>query len=431
MKPSLWGRLNSIFEWFKRNAFLKMLYRLPFASSLYHFSLALLGAVLYGFPSRKIQVIGITGTKGKTTTVDLLHAILSASDKKTALLSSVFVKIGDHVERNPFGNSMPGRFFIQHFLRRAASAGCEVAAIEVTSQGVLLSRHRFIRFAAALITNLAPEHIEAHGSFENYREAKANFLRYVAKQGSKVFVNREDQGCEYFFQIIPAEQIVSYSTENLPMLSENIAHVLPGQMGRENIAAVASVARFFGVGEGAIKTGLENFKGVPGRVEYIQKEPFAVVVDYAHTPDSLRAIYSAFRAEGATRYKLQATRLICVLGAAGGGRDKWKRAPMGQVAGEMCDEIVLTNEDPYDEQPEDIIDQIAEGCSQTENHKSHVLKIIDRREAIKKAISLARPGDAVILTGKGSETSIHIAGGKTIPWNEREVVQEILRSRTS
>lgn len=391
---------------------------------VYHFLLAFVGAVFYGFPSRKIKVIGITGTKGKTTSVELLHAVLNGAGHKTAALSSVHIKIGDETKKNMTGNSMPGRFFIQKFLRDAVRAGCEYAVIEVTSQGVLYHRHRFVRFAVAAITNIAPEHIEAHGSFEQYREEKAKFLRYAAGMDARVFINHEDQGCEYFFQDLPAERTQMYATESLRNFSESSFVGLPGIFNRENVALVAAIARYCGVSDSDIEKSLKNFKGVPGRMEYVQREPFAVVCDYAHTPDSLRAVYGAMRQEA--RGKGQGVgRLICVLGAAGGGRDKWKRPLMGQIAGEMCDEVILTDEDPYGEIPENIIEDIFSGISKS-NIKAQISKIVDRKEAIEKAISLARPGDTVVMTGKGSETSIHIAGGKTIRWNEKEVAETVL-----
>ncbi len=413
---------DAFFEGLKRNPFLKFLYKFPAADKAYHLVLAWLGAVRYGFPSHEVKVIGVTGTKGKTTSVELLAAILEAAGEKTALLSSVRIKTGDKEEKNQRGNSMPGRMYIQHFLRRAANSGCRYAVIEVTSQGAVLSRHRFIRFAAAAITNLAPEHIEAHGSFENYRAAKLKFLRRAALQGAPVFVNTDDAASRYFQDALPPGAVRLYSAKDLPELPANVRQILPGKFNLENIALAAALSRQFGAPEEAIHKALREFGGVPGRAEYIQREPFAVVVDYAHTPDSLRAIYNAVKEHASGK-------LICVFGAAGGGRDRWKRPEMGKIAAENCAEIILTDEDPYDEDPGRILADIKSGISNSQLPISKVSEILDRSEAIREALRRARPGDAVVITGKGSEQSIHLAGGKVILWNDREEAEKALKSR--
>ncbi len=392
-----------------------------FLRRIYHYVWALFGAVLYRFPSRKLMVIGVTGTKGKTTTVNIMYSLLIASGKKAALLSSAGVAINGKREKNATGNSMPGRAYIQRFLRRAVAAGCEYAVIEVTSQGIVLSRHRFIRWGAAAITNIAPEHIEAHGSFENYREAKLSFLRYAAEQGATIFINKEDEPSVYFGEHVPRAQTIFYSSEGLKELPEKTRALFPGKFNRQNIALAFTMLKGLGLPEETIETAIEVIEGVPGRAEFIQREPFRVVVDYAHTADSLKAIYEAIR-ESSPSLAARSSRLICVLGAAGGGRDKWKRPEMGKVAAEHCDEIILTDEDPYDEKPEEIVNQIAKGFFPNTNYS----QILDRKEAIREAIKRARPDDAVVITGKGSETSIHLAHGKTIPWSDREVVKAIL-----
>ncbi len=417
----------------------KFFYKLPGLVWFYHFLWAILGAVFCGFPGRDTFVVGITGTKGKTTTLELLNAILEAAGKKTALLSSLRVKIGDRSEKNKLGNSMPGRAYIQRFLRRAVRAGCQYALIEVTSQGVVLSRHRFVNWNAGVLTNVAPEHIESHGSFEKYRKAKLDFLRYVGEKKGKVIINKKDENAGFFLDALERFRPAAYSGDEdevvrlLPKLSPHGSaagvvrqeSVLSG-FNRDNVAAAVAIIHDIGIGDDVIEEALQHFRGVPGRMEFVQRGPFAVVVDYAHTPDSLKKVYTFLRATCDMR---QATRLICVLGAAGGGRDKWKRPEMGKIAAEYCDEIILTNEDPYDEDPLTIINQIEEGvrvglCSS--QRQSTVHKLVDRREAIKKAISLAKDGDVVILTGKGSEEWIHVGKGKKIPWDERKIVEEVL-----
>lgn len=415
---------DAIFERLKRNPFLRGLYKFPAAAGMYHFFLSWLGAAAYGFPSREVKVIGITGTKGKTTAVEMLSAILSATGAKTAHLSSVSMKVGDYVEKNRMGNSMPGRFFIKEFLSKARRAGCTYAVVEVTSQGVLMHRHRFIRWFAAGLTNIAPEHIEAHGSFENYRASKLAFLAAAADQGGKVFINADDTPSLFFTENIKVAAVIKYSAKDLPHLPSSAANVLPGRFNLENIALVRAIALYLGVSEKDFSAALAGFRGVPGRAEFVQREPFAVVVDYAHTPDSLRAIYETLRS------KLSApnSKLICVLGAAGGGRDRWKRPEMGKAAAKYCDEIILTDEDPYDEDPGRILAEVKSGISNTQFPISKVSEILDRGEAIREAVRRAGAGDAVVITGKGSEELIHIAHGKIIPWSDKVAAEKALRS---
>lgn len=383
--------------------------------SAYHYFWALSSAIFYGFPSKKIKVIGITGTKGKTSSVEILSAILESAGKRTAFTSSLRVKIGNHSEKNLSGDSMPGRNFLQKFLRRAVKAKAEYAIIEVTSEGAVQGRHCFINWDIAALTNLHPEHIEAHGSLENYRQAKLSFLEYAMRRGAKIFLNQNDSGSEYFFQRLPTEAVTFFSQSLIPELPPKVFEVLGGDFNRDNIALAIAIAEFLNIDSVSIRRGLAEFRGIPGRLEYVQRQPFAVIVDYARTPDSLEAVYQAV--------KPKKGRLIGVLGSAGGGEDKWKRPVFGKIAAEYCDEIILTNEDPFDENPERILEEIWAGVK---NKK--VRKILDRKNAILEAIKEARPGDAVIITGKGSGAWIRVAKGKKIPWSERLTVEEALEA---
>jgi UDP-N-acetylmuramoyl-L-alanyl-D-glutamate--2,6-diaminopimelate ligase len=408
--------------------------------SVYHFLWAWTGARLHRHPSKKLFVIGVTGTKGKTTTLELINAILENAGKRTALLSSLRIKIGDVSEKNKVGNTMPGRAFLQKFLRRAVYAGCNYAIVEVASQGVVQHRHRFIHWNMGVLTNLAPEHIESHGSFENYREAKLDFLEYVIKEGGKVFLNRDDKNFDFFIEALGDHDPITYSKDDeflhdsLPHIrstrmrrDNSVPHFLMSPFNEENIAVAAAIAKELGIANKIIEDAILEFEGVPGRMEFIHVDDYTAVVDYAHTPESLEAAYIAAKPKPSPNFPNP--RLICVLGAAGGGRDTWKRPSMGAIVADHCDDIILTTEDPYDEDPEAIINEIASGIPTPLPEGHTVQKISDRTQAIKKAISLAREGDVVIGTGKGSEDWIHIADGKKISWNERAVFEAALKDK--
>lgn len=378
---------------------------------LYHRFVAWWGDLRYGHPSRKLFVIGVTGTKGKSLTIELINAVLQEAGEKTAVLSSVKERIAGEERQNKSGNTMPGRGYVQKFLAAAVQAGVKYALVEVTSQGVVQHRHEHIEWDAALCINLHPEHIESHGSFDNYREAKLDFFRYIAnspKARKVFFINKEDEHADYFVKAA----------------GDNERHFFSGTFIKANYAAAEAVGRAFGIKEETIQKALEEFKGLPGRMEAIQDKPFKVIIDYAHTPDSLEEVYKTLGIQ--LKINKSAGRLICVLGSAGGGRDKWKRPKMGEAAGRNCDFIIVTNEDPWDEDPMEIIEAVAEAA---EKSGKPTARIVDRQEAIDKAIAEAREGDIVVITGKGSETAIRMAGGKELPWSEREAVMKALADR--
>lgn len=398
-----------------------------FFKSTYHCLLAWLGSVIYNRPSRQIYVLGVTGTKGKSTVLELVNAILEKAGKKTALLSSVRIKIDVLTEKNLTDNTMPGRFFIQKFLRQAVDAKCDYALLEVTSEGVRQYRHRFIDFDTALFLNLAREHIESHGSFEKYRSTKVSFFSDVAifsKKSRKLFfINQEDLNNGFFVDAVRGRGEVYYFNreefliKKLGRRRSALGDWLSADFNLENAAAAARVTEILGIDWPTIKSALSSYKGLEGRMDSIQEKPFRVVVDYAHTPDSLEKVYKNLSAKS--------QRLVCILGSAGGGRDKWKRPEMGRIASEYCKYIVLTDEDPYDEDPKNILKAVKSGIF-NEFPEANIYEILDRRDGIKKAISLAKRGDTVIITGKGSENWIHVANGQKIPWNERKVVEEVL-----
>ncbi len=406
----------------------------------YHFLLALLGAIKFGFPSKKMVVIGITGTKGKTTTTEIVNAIFEEAGYKTALASTLRFKIGEKEERNLFKMTMPGRFFLQNFLKRSLDAGCTHVVMEMTSEGSKQFRHRFIYPNALIFTNLAKEHIESHGSYENYREAKLNIARELTKKvkgDTCIIANIDDKEGEKFLEV-SADHKIPYSLKDATAVKADekgsvfqigkvvIHSKLPGIFNVSNMLGAIACARFFGIQDEIIKKGLENMQFIRGRMEKVDiGQNFDVVVDYAHTPDSLKAVYETYKTH----------KTICILGNTGGGRDTWKRPEMGRLADKYCEQIILTNEDPYDEDPVKIVDDIKKGIK---NKPTEI--IMDRRTAIRTAILKAfrfAPKNgasrdnqnrvAVLITGKGTDPYIMEANGKKTPWDDAYVAREELK----
>lgn len=376
----------------------------------YHLGLAFLGAVLYGFPSKRIIVIGVTGTKGKSTVVDFCHRIFQEAGLKVASLSSIRFKINDQERPNLLKMTMPGRFQIQKFFRQAGGQGCKYMILEVTSEGILQHRHQFIDFNTAVFINLSPEHIERHGSFEKYREAKGKLFQITKNIH---IINIDDQNAEYFLQF-PSMKKYTFGLDRGDVNKEKIGSFnlkLLGGFNFYNAMAAVCVGLSQGISLETCKRALEKVEMMPGRMEIVMGKPFKIIVDYAHIPDALEKVYQS----------LKPSRLICVLGSAGGGRDKWKRPKMGEIAAKYCDEIFLTNEDPYDEDPLQILHQVESGTS---GARSPAIKILDRREAISRALRAAKPDDTVIITGKGCEPWMCVRGGKKIPWDDRKIVRE-------
>jgi UDP-N-acetylmuramoyl-L-alanyl-D-glutamate--2,6-diaminopimelate ligase len=382
-----------------------------FVFSWYHFGLVFLGALIYGFPSRKLIVIGVTGTNGKSTVVHLVTEILEQSGFKIASLSSIKFKINKKEWPNMLKMTMPGRFKLQGFLRQTVKAGCKYVVLEITSEGIKQCRHRFIDFDGAVFTNLTREHLEAHKGFENYKEAKGKLFRALRKSRKKnkfAVFNADDKHSEYYAKLVGDAKKYFYSIKN-----SKIETLLPGEFNIYNAAAAVEITKALGLSLRKTLRILKSIKEIPGRMELVIDKPFKIFVDYAHTPDALEKVY-----------KTLGKGLICVLGAAGGGRDRWKRPEMGKIAINYCDEIILTNEDPYNEDPVSIIKDVEAGFLEIRRSKIEVRKIIDRREAIHKALSLAKKGDTVIITGKGCEPWMCIEEDKKTPWDDRKVVRE-------
>ncbi len=394
--------------------------------SLYHLFLAELAAVVFRHPSRHMLVVAVTGTKGKSSVTEMLAAILEAARYRTALVNSIRFKIGEESTPNTTRMSMPGRFFLQRFMRHAYADDCDAVVIEMTSEGARQHRHRGIVLDALIFTNLTPEHIESHGSLGAYADAKFEIGRALARsrKRERFMVANADDAESARYLALPVEHTLPFSLASsapwhaspeggsFTLEGETISIKLPGEFSLRNAVAAATFARAMGVKPAVIAAALGAIDHIPGRAERIEAgQDFAVVVDYAHTPDSLKAIYEAY--EGRRR--------ICILGATGGGRDKWKRPVMAGIADEYCDTVVLTDEDPYDEDPRAIVDDLARGI------RKHTPEIImDRRVAIARGIALARAGDAVIITGKGTDPNIVRTGGVKEPWSDARVAREEL-----
>ncbi len=399
-----------------------------FFQPAYHRLLAYGGALRYGFPSHSMKLIGVTGTKGKSTTVFMITKILEASGANVAAIGSLGFKIKDKEWPNTLKQTMPGRFRLQRFLAEARKAGCDFVVLEVTSEGIKQYRHLGIKFDSAVFVNIHREHLENHGSFENYIKAKqklfeatkrvhilnadeariADFDKFTAEKKITFGINQGD--------IRPSNVLASESESEFDLNGQHVHLHVGGMFNVLNALGAWAVASVYDIEPSIIAEALSNLQTIPGRLEFVQKQPFSVVVDYAHTPDSLKMVYETLKPMNG--------RLICVLGAAGGGRDKWKRPEFGAIADRLADEIILTDEDPYEEDPCQIVYDVQQGISRTD----HVEVIMDRKEAIGRAIAIARPGDTVVITGKGSEVSMAVAGNKKIPWSDRDIVRSFLNN---
>ena len=424
--------MSTILYWIKRliPRFLLELIRPP-----YHLALAYLGNIIYGSPSKELTVLAVTGTKGKSTVVELITSILEADGNKVASLSTIQFKFGDEVERNLFKMTMPGRFFVQQFLRRSVDSGCTHAVIEMTSEGAKQYRHRFVEMNALVFTNLTPEHIEAHGSFEKYKAAKleiAKQLEHSAKQPRFIVSNIDDEHGQDFLNI-NVEEKLPYKLDDLKLHTlhkdgvglifhdgdEEVTIRVPlvGLFNVYNALAAITLTRALGVNLRTIEHALRGLSPVKGRVEHFTSNRetgkfVTAVVDYAHTPDSLVQLYEAFKD----------VPKIGVLGNTGGGRDTWKRPEMASIAEKHCDYVILTNEDPYDEDPREIVEQMAKGIED----KNRFEIIMDRRLAIRTAIEKAPDGGYVLISGKGTDPYIMGPHNTRQPWSDAEVVKKEL-----
>lgn len=414
----------------------------------YHFALAKLAASFYGHPSSKLYVVGITGTKGKTSTANYIWSVLRASGLQTGQLGTASIRIGEKEMLNSYHMTMPGPFVIQKLLRKMVAAGCTHVVMEVTSEGIKLSRHVGIVFDCAVFTNLTPEHLPSHGgSFENYKQTKgrlfASLMEHAKQLKGKyvprvIIANNDDEHKDFFLNFSADLKITYGLKEGADWLAENIRETsdgvdfvvknepchlsIPGKFNVYNaLPAMALGGRVLGVLGEDIRRGLASLKIMEGRMQKIDAgQNFTVIVDYAHEKVSMNAVLDTARNMAAGH------KVIVLLGAEGGGRDRAKRPAMGEAAGKKADFVICSNVDPYEDDPYPIANDIAVSAEQNGKIRDqNLFVILDRREGIAKALSLAGAGDIVLITGKGAEQSM-IISGKTIPWDDRIIVKEEL-----
>jgi len=425
-----------------------------FIIKFYHWLLAFLANIFYGFPSRRLTVIGVTGTTGKSTTVNLIAQVLEEAGHQVGLTSTFNYRIGKKENINCSKMTMPGRFALQRMLKKMFTAGCSYAVVETSSEGIAQYRHWGIDYDLAVFTNLSPEHIESHGSFQLYKQAKGKLFQSLSGSKRKTekisVVNLDDQEANYFLNFwadqkwgyTTNQELVTNNREIKVVTAKNISleswgsifviddtkfvFNLVGLFNIYNALAAITVGLSLGIPLKTISQGLSRVKEMPGRLQEIdQGQNFKVIVDYAHEPKSLENVYSALA-------KTATGKIIAVLGSCGGGRDKARRPVLGKLAAQYADLVIVTNEDPYDEDPQAIIDQVAAGASQVGKQlEKDLFKILDRRQAIKKALALAGRDDLVIITGKGAEQCIMSKGGQKIPWDDRQVVTEEITEKTA
>ncbi len=396
------------------------------AQPAYHYLLAGIGAIYYRFPSQHLYVVGVTGTKGKTSVTELTADLLEEAGYRVALANTNRFKIAERSEKNLTTRSTLGRTRLQKFLRDAVDAQCTYAVIELTSEAAKQYRHKFIDLDALIFTNLSPEHIDSHGSYEKYVDAKVSLARALERGNAKmhaIVANRDDAETQKFLSVHVGIKLPYGITDAEPYTTSpaggtmtfhgtDIHLKLPGEFNIMNALATATFAHSRGISVEVIKSALEKFTLISGRMEKIEEgQDFTVIVDYAHTADSLERAYGVYAG----------AEIIGVLGGTGGGRDIAKRKVMGEVADRYCAHIILTTEDPYDELPEAIADDVASGIK---NHPHEF--ILDRRLAMRKAFGMAKKDSVVCITGKGAESYIMGPQGIRTPWSDAEVAREEL-----
>jgi UDP-N-acetylmuramoyl-L-alanyl-D-glutamate--2,6-diaminopimelate ligase len=401
-------------------------------------AMASLAAEFYSHPSRSMQVVGITGTNGKTTTAYLLRAVFVAAGKKCGLLGTVTYSLGD--QELPASRTTPEAPDVQRMFRQMVDSGCAACVMEVSSHALAMRRVDETTFAAGVFTNLTRDHLDYHRDMESYFAAKKRLFEMLPA-GAPGAINLDDPRAEAVRKVTatpvtyainkPADVTpgpLSLTFDGLefdartPQGSVHVKSKLVGRPNVSNILATVAVATSLGLPVAAIERGLSSLGGVPGRFEVVSQpgDDIAVVIDYAHTDDALKNLLETAR-------PLAPRRVITVFGC-GGDRDRTKRPLMGAVASRLSDVVVITSDNPRTEDPSRIIDEIKRGVPASERDQKRAFTIVDRREAIQFAIGTAAPGDLVLLAGKGHEKSQTI-GTRELPFDETAIAREALERR--
>ncbi|MFZ1720203.1 MAG: UDP-N-acetylmuramoyl-L-alanyl-D-glutamate--2,6-diaminopimelate ligase [Candidatus Moraniibacteriota bacterium] len=399
---------------------------------LWHLPMAVFAVVWFRFPARKLKVIGITGTNGKTATTQLVTKILQAAGKKVAMASTINFVMDGEEKVNVSKFTTLSSWQLERFLREAVDIGCEYAVIETSSHAIDQYRTSGISYEVAVMTNVTREHLDYHHTMPEYRRAK----RRLFLQAKMAVVNLDMENPEEYLEAKPFEKKVSYSTHDprATLFAEQLKFslhgseftvdgtkfslVLPGLFNIENALAAIGIGTLLGIDLPTMNQAIAKVAVVPGRMQSVENNRgITIIIDYAVTPDSLEKLYSLV-----SQMKGAEQKIIALLGACG-ERDRGKRPMMGEIVSSYADTLILTNEDPYYEDPEQILDDVERGIVKTAGKE--YLRIFDRREAIAKALALAESGDIVVITGKGAEETMKI-GAQMIPWNDASVVQKEL-----
>lgn len=412
-------------------------------------ALSPIAAAFYGYPGRQLRVVGVTGSKGKTTTCTLIAHVLDQQGHTSGLMTTVDFKIGPRWWNNLTRQTTPEALEVQAMLREMVDGGCDYGVVEASSHGLSPQWNRVgdCDFDVAVLTNVSHEHLDYHGTFEQYRRDKARLfelLQTSSAGGRKTAViNLDDPSADVFIAAAGNTDVVTYAlhhpaamvrpydveltrdgvryTATTPWGDTEIELGIPGEFNVLNSLAALAVGLAEGIDGGACAAALRAVGGVNGRMERVELgQPFTVVVDYAHNPDSFEQVMGMMR-------PLTQGRLISVFGSAG-ERDHEKRAIQGEIAGRYCDLVIIADEDPRDEDREVILEQIAAGVRQAGKREGRdYLKIADRGQALRAAFTSAQPGDIVLLLGKGHESCIIYEGGRKLPWLERQEAEQALR----
>lgn len=369
-------------------------------------------AAFFGHPTEELEVVGVTGTSGKTTTTFLLFAVLAAAGRRPGLLGTVEARVGG--ERRGVVRTTPEAIDLQRLFREMLDAGDRSCAMEASSHASALRRLDCVRFSALVFTNLSQDHLDFHGDMESYFQAKR---RLFIEGRPPAAINVGDAYGRRLAAELPGALTYGFAddAEVGPDALAGIKLKLWGRFNAENALATIAAARLLGIEEAAVKRGIESIRGVPGRFEAVDEgQPFSVIVDYAHKPAALENVLRAAR-ELAGEH-----RVVCVVGA-GGDRDRGKRPLMGRIASELADIAIVTSDNPRSEDPDAIIAEVAAGATREVEIEA------DRAAAIARAVELARPGDVVLIAGKGAEQGQELAD-RTIPFDDREAAREALRA---